>query len=277
MDLKDLSIIITTFKSEEKIHSCLNSIPSSIRIIVVENSSNKLFKREIEREYKNVECLLTGDNKGYAVANNLGLSKVTSKYALVLNPDAKIKKNSLESFIASAKKYQDFWLMGPVNDQSEEFDQKSEKLIEVENLKGFAIFFNMEKFEQNFFDENFFLYFEEIDLCKRVRLKKGKIFLNPKIIIKHEGASSVKKDNLHELEKSRNWHWMWSTFYFHKKYKGFIFALALIFPKLVSAVLKIIFYFFTMKKKKRILYFYRLYGITNSILGKKSWYRPTLH
>ena len=99
MDLKDLSIIITTFKSEEKIHSCLNSIPNSLRIIVVENSSNKLFKQKIEKEYKNVECLLTGNNKGYAVANNLGLSKVTSKYALVLNPDAKIEKNSLESFI----------------------------------------------------------------------------------------------------------------------------------------------------------------------------------
>ena len=167
--------------------------------------------------------------------------------------------------------------MGPVNDQSKEFDQTSEKLIEVENLKGFAIFFNMEKFERNFFDENFFLYFEEIDLCKRVRLKKGKIFLNPKIIINHEGASSVKKDNLYELEKNRNWHWMWSTFYFHKKYKGFLFALALVFPKLISAVLKIIFYFFTMNKKKRVLYFYRLNGIINSILGKKSWYRPTLH
>ena len=51
-----------------------------IRTIIVENSNNKLFKQEIETEYSNVECFLTGGNKGYAVANNLGLSKVTTKY-----------------------------------------------------------------------------------------------------------------------------------------------------------------------------------------------------
>ena len=277
MEIKDLSVIITTFKSEEKIRLCLNSIPKSIRTIIVENSNNKLFKQEIETEYSNVECFLTGDNKGYAVANNLGLSKVTTKYALVLNPDTIIGENSIENFISSAETHQDFWLMGPVNSQYKKYDQSSEKLIEVENLKGFAIFFNMKKFGKNFFYENFFLYFEEIDLCKKVRLQKGKIFLHPKIIIRHEGASSVKKFDLDELEKNRNWHWMWSTFYFHKKYKGFIIALLLIFPKLISSFLKIIFYFFLKNKKKRDIYFYRLNGIINSILGKKSWYRPTFH
>ena len=66
-------------------------------------------------------------------------------------------------------------------------------LIEVDNLKGFAIFFNMSKFNNDFFDENFFLYFEEIDLCKKVKKKNGKIYLDKKIIINHQGASSVDK------------------------------------------------------------------------------------
>ena len=48
--------------------------------------------------------------------------------------------------------------MGPVNSQYKKYDQSSEKLIEVENLKGFAIFFNMKKFGKNFFDENFFVF-----------------------------------------------------------------------------------------------------------------------
>ena len=73
----------------------------------------------------------------------------------------------------------------------------------------------MEKFNQNFFDENF-LYFEEIDLCKNAIAKGGKIYLDKNIIISHDGASSVKTSEKIELEKSRNWHWMWSTFYFHK-------------------------------------------------------------
>ncbi len=105
---------------------------------------------------------------------------------------------------------------------------------------------------------------------------KGKIFLDPKIIIKHSGASSVDKISNIELEKNRNWHWMWSTFYFHKKYKGFIIALIIIFPKFLSSLFKTIFFQLILNKEKKDIYLNRLSGITNSILGKKSWRRPTI-
>ena len=43
-------------------------------------------------------------------------------------------------------------------------------LISVDNVKGFAMFLNMEEFKDiGFFDKNFFIYFEEIDLCKRLK------------------------------------------------------------------------------------------------------------
>ena len=122
----------------------------------------------------------------------------------------------------------------------------------------------------------FFFFFEEIDLCKRVKKSKGKIYLSNEIIINHEGASSVNKNNILELEKNRNWHWMWSTFYFQRKYKGFLLALIIIFPKLLSAIFKIVFYVLIFNKEKRDIYFCRLSGIFNSIIGKKSWYRPAL-
>ena len=134
----------------------------------------------------------------------------------------------------------------------------------------------MEKFDNNFFDENFFLYFEEIDLCKSIKKKGGKIYLSKNIIINHESASSVKKDEILELEKNRNWHWMWSTFYFNKKHKSFFIAIILIFPKLISALFKTIFYQMILQKDKRDIYFCRMSGILNSVLGKKSWYRPPL-
>ncbi len=117
MDPKDLTIVITTFKSEAKIYSCLNSIPKHIRILIIENSSNTEFKNLIESKYPNIECYLTGDNKGYAVANNIGLSKVTSKYALVLNPDTTLTINAIENFLKAAEENKDFWLMGPANNQ----------------------------------------------------------------------------------------------------------------------------------------------------------------
>ena len=68
--------------------------------------------------------------------------------------------------------------------------KKAGRLLEVNDLRGFAMFLNMNKFN-NKFDENFFLYFEEIDLCRRVKNQGGKIYLVKNIIISHDGASSV--------------------------------------------------------------------------------------
>ena len=276
MESNTLTIIIVTFKSEEKILNCLKSISNKISVIVVENSNDQIFKRKIEENFKNVKCILTGENKGYAAANNIGLRRVKTKYALVLNPDTVLDSQSIQNFFISAEKKDDFWLMGPASDQMVNIDFSEQNFSEVNNIKGFAIFFNMDKFNQDFFDENFFLYFEEIDLCKRVKKNNGKIYLDKSIIINHEGASSVNKTNFLELEKNRNWHWMWSTFYFQKKYKGFILALLIISPKLLSACIKTLFYFLIMNKEKRDIYFCRLSGIFNSIFGKKSWYRPAL-
>jgi len=69
---------------------------------------------------------------------------------------------------------------------------------------------------------------------------------------------------------------MWSTFYFQKKHKGYLVASILIFPKLLSASLKSLLYLFIFNKTKRDIYFCRLNGILNSMLGKKSWYRPSI-
>jgi N-acetylglucosaminyl-diphospho-decaprenol L-rhamnosyltransferase len=109
-----------------------------------------------------------------------------------------------------------------------------------------------------------------------VRINNGKIYLDKNISIKHEGASSVEKTKKIELEKNRNWHWMWSTFYFQKKYNGFLIALLLILPKFISSSFKILFYLLIFNSVKRDIYFCRLSGILNSILGKNSWYRPSL-
>ena len=276
METNELSIVITTFKSELKIFTCLDAIPSNIKTIVVENSNNESFKKDIEKKYKNVNCILTGENKGYASANNIGLSKVKTEFALVLNPDAFLEINAIENFLKTAIRYNDFWIIGPGNDQGVNLNFKNSDTIQVNNLKGFAIFLNISKFKGKFFDENFFLYFEEIDLCMNVKKNGGKIYLSQNIIIKHEGASSVNKLNKIELEKSRNWHWMWSTFYFHKKHKGFLLALIIILPKLLSSFFKIFIYMLILNKEKHSIYVCRLSGIFNSIIGKKSWYRPSI-
>ncbi len=278
MSFENLTIIITTLKSHKVLIPCLKSIDNKIKILIIENSDDVNFKNEIEKDFKNVSCILTKENIGYAKSNNLGLSKVNTKFALILNPDTVLRKDSIYNFLKTAANYPDFTLIGPINDQEKEYstDYGSKKIIKVNKLKGFAIFFNMKKFKNNFFDENFFLYFEEIDLCKRILKEKGNIFLDTTLIIDHMAAKSVESKNILNLEKNRNWHWMWSTFYYYRKHYGFVFALMNIFPKLISAFVKYIYYSMIFKKEFKEIYYSRLSGIVNSLLGKKSWYRPTL-
>ncbi len=277
---KELTIVINTFNSEDKINDCLSSIASNHKVIVVENSSNLNFKKKIEETYKNVECILTNENLGYAKGNNLGLSKVKTNYALVLNPDAKLGENTIENFFITSKKIKDFALIGPAKQEEykPEFIENSQKeLVEVNSIKGFAMFFNLKQFNDiGFFDENFFIYLEEIDLCKRLINKGKKIYLDKKIIVEHLGGSSHNESLNFEMELSRNWHWMWSTYYFNKKHFGITMALIKISGKLFSSIIKLIFYISVFNKNKKEIYAHRLSGLINSITGKKSWYRPKI-
>ena len=142
MELDELNVVIVTYKSENKIISCIESLPSNLKVYVVENSSDNVFKKKIESKFENVECILTGENMGYAAGNNIGLKKVQTKYALVLNPDTVLSKETIPNFFESIKKNKDFWLIGPANDQSKNLIFKDKIELQVENLKGFGIFFN---------------------------------------------------------------------------------------------------------------------------------------
>ena len=110
---------------------------------------------------------------------------------------------------------------------------------------------------------------------KKSRQVKAVIDFNIKIT--HFGAEAVYTGSEFQLEKNRNWHWMWSTFYFNKKHNGYISALIKIFPKFFSSLFKFIFYFIFLKKYKSEIHKHRLLGIINSVLLKKSWYRPSLN
>ena len=278
MSIKDITVVIATFRSEEKIKNCLNSIDKQTKVLVIENSNNLSFKENLEKEFSNVECILTGANIGYGSANNIGLKKVTSKYALILNPDATLHPSALENFIKATEKIYDFAVMAPyIQEEKDKFDKnylKNISPVQVDNVKGFAMFLNISEFKEvGFFDENFFFYFEEIDLCKRLVNSGKKIYLIPEIKIDHGGGISHDQSINVEMELSRNWHWMWSTFNYHKKYKGFFVSFFIILPKMSSAIIKVLIYTLIFNKKKKI-YYQRLSGLINAIIGKSSWYRP---
>ena len=280
MSIKDITIVIASFKSEKKIKNCINSIDKQAKVLVIENSSNLNFKENLEKEFNNVECILAGANIGYGSANNIGLKKVKTRYALILNPDATLHSSALEKFIKTTEKIHNFAIMAPyIQEEKNKFDNiylKNTQPVEVENVKGFAMFLNLSEFKDvGFFDESFFFYFEEIDLCKRLINHGKKIYLIPEIKIEHGGGVSHDESINAEMELSRNWHWMWSTFNYHKKYKGFFVSFFIILPKMSSAIVKVLVYSLIFNEKKKI-YYQRLSGLINAIIGKRSWYRPNV-
>ena len=276
MTENEITIIINTFRSGVKLLKCLQSIESKYKVIIVENSSNHSFKKEIENKFSNVECIMTGENLGYAKGNNLGLSKIKSKYALILNPDCILEKNAIKNFLNTTTKLDDFAIIGTTHENG--LNNKTDKInsvTEVESVKGFAMFLNMSEFKEvGFFDNNFFIYLEEIDLCKRLRKTNKKIFSDSSIVVKHQGGSSHEEKYNYEMELSRNWHWMWSLFYFNRKHKGFIITLFLLSPYFISSFFKTVIYFILMNSTKKLIYKQRLSGLFNSMIGKESWYRP---
>ena len=276
----DLTVIITSFHSRDKIFSCIESIEKSIKIIVIENSNDEKLKEEIHSKYQNVECILSKENLGYGAGNNLGLSRVETSYALIVNPDVTLNTDAVNKFFLSINNLEDFGIVAPIsqNEKYNNFNINDDKEIkEVDNVKGFAMFLNMKNLKQiNFFDDNFFLYFEEIDLCRRLKKNNSKIFIDPTIKVSHLGGTSHNSEIEKPMELSRNWHWMWSTFYFHKKHYGYLTAMIKILPKLTSSLIKFIIFLITFQKFKSEIYKHRLSGIINSVLLKKSWYRPKL-
>ena len=272
----DLTIVIVSFKSGDILHRCIKSIDKKYPIIIVENSQNIKLKEELEKKYSNVECILPEKNLGYGAGNNLGIKNSKTKYVLTLNPDTILYENTISKLLEQANIIEDFALLGPkVVSETENLSNTESKIKAVNYIKGFAIFFNKEKFiNVGFFDENYFLYFEEIDLCKKVIKSNNKIYLINDALIKHVGGKSHEDKYDFEMELSRNWHWMWSSFYYYKKNYNYYYALFKVLKKLISSIIKIFFYSLNFKRDKRKIYLQRLSGLFNSIRGKKSWYRP---
>ena len=280
----DTTILIVTYRSQQVIYNCLDSINKKIPVVVVENSSDQNFKKKLEDKYLNVRCFLTNDNLGFANGNNFGLNLITTKYVFLLNPDTILQSDTLDVLAASAKKINDFALLAPLSSNDLNFGffnnmsikkiENNQEIFEVDYIKGFAMFFNKIKFiDIGFFDPEIFIYFEEIDLCRRLKNINEKIYLIPEAKIHHSGGKSHGNQFDLEMEMSRNWHYMWSMFYYYNKNFGKIFAYKKTFNYFFISFFKLITYFF-YNKNKYLIYKSRFLGLLNSYLGKKSYYRP---
>ena len=273
MKIEDFTFVITTFNSENTIFECLEKIPKESKKIILENSGNKNLKNSLESNFENLHCYLMNENLGFGKANNFGIKKTKTKYIFILNPDVRFEDNSFENIIEIIKN-EEFSIAAPINvDEIGEFKFNQNKVLEVNYVMGFAMIMKTSEVINNLFDENIFLYLEEIDLCKRLKKKNGRIILIDAPIKHLGGLSHGNRDDI-EMEKSRNWHWMWSKFYFNRKHYGYFIAVFKTLNNLASASLKYLLYALIFNKHKKTIYKMRILGLVNSMIGKKSYLRP---
>ena len=278
-----ITFVIVCFNSGNIIKKCIKSINSKVKILIVENSNNYLIKKELEKKFSNVTVVIAGKNLGYGAGNNLGISKIKTPYAFILNPDSFLKKNCINELYKAVKLLDNkFKILAPNLISNYGYflksssDEKLANVLSVDYVKGFAMLINLRRVNfKKIFDENFFLFLEEIDFCKRIHdFYRGKkeIFLVKEAKIGHNAKQS--SGDKFNIELCRNWHWMWSLFYYNKKHFGTIFAYKVTINKFISVIFKLLINAIFLKEKKVLIYYFRLSGLINAYCGKSSWYRP---
>jgi len=276
---KNITFVIVSFKSGHIIEQCIESINPDIKIIIVENSDNIHIKNYLEKKFSNVEVIIAKDNLGYGKGNNLGISKVNTQYVFVLNPDTILAKNCLkELYKAQVMLRGDFAILAPnlLNNYgyfSNQNNNFKKSILDVDYVKGFAMLINLKKVTfKKIFDENFFLFLEEIDLCKRIKNKGGKIFIVKESKVKHLAKQA--SGNSLNIELCRNWHWMWSLFYYNHKHFGVWRAYRVTIAKFILSVIKLLFAAILLNKKFFLIHYFRLSGLLNAFFKKSAWLRP---
>ena len=271
---EEIEILTITYKSDHIIEKCLSNIDTRFKTTIVENSNNINIKKNLELR-ENTKCILANANLGFGAAFNLGAKSINTKYIFHLNPDVVVNNNVITEMYETANNINNLGIMSVKESNlplkiNNNFNNKYE---EVNMIRGFVMFINNWNCRNSgYFDENFFLYLEEIDLCKRLLLENKVICIKPNITVQHYGGKSHDPKYSQAMELQRNWHYMWSLFYFNKKHKGSFFAYRITIKKFLSAFIKSIYYFFINKNKYQI-YKHRFLGLLNSYLGNKSNFR----
>lgn len=226
MPSKKLSIIIVNFRSEQCLSRCIASIYDNfnvdLEIIIVNNDQTEKLEN-VCRDFPNVRIINRGKNIGFGAGNNLGAKYVNGKIILFLNPDTEILSENIEDVLAQFDKDCNLGVLGAqlinktgkvqdwsVGNETGLWDiarnnlkiprsrkiWESKKSLLVDWVSGTAFFIRRDIFEKiGKFDENFFMYFEDIDLCRRTRKAGKKVLYFPDFEVRHYGGESYKNKN----------------------------------------------------------------------------------
>ena len=311
-NMKDLSIIIVCYKGWVSLIKCLDALALfggnaiNTEVIVVDNNSNDPAIFEIERKYKKFKFVHNKVNGGFANGCNLGAKSATGNFLLFLNPDTVADESEVEKLVEAAEKNTDFGIVS-----CSQFNENGKESIawgqfpSINNLTGLqraifrplkpqivngisfpdwvsgsVILIRKEIFRLiNGFDEDFWMYFEDVDLCKRVRETGKEIAFCTNIKIQHNhGGSSrinIKTASVTKTEVHISRH-----VYISKHKRGIerlFIQLFLVLNNLIStgimAITGVVF-FFIPKLFSRTLIFVRLLIFYCKALIRLTWISP---
>lgn len=244
-------------------------------VIVIDNGSQDSTIDIVKNEFRDVK-LLRFDNPGFGYSCNRGAEISSGRYLFFLNPDTKILKADLyrlsdffneneKNAVAGCKllwedgRFQDSYkrFFSPLFSVlevlefhyyfSNNFLNKKvnynfkifRELTEVDWVIGAAFVVKRDYFEKvDGFDESFFMYFEEIDLCKRIREVGGKVYFYPDIEVIHFKGKSSEQTSVRKIEYYQ------SMAYYHRKHSGFLKEAFVRFSIFFSSILFLFVYIF---------------------------------
>lgn len=230
LGMNDLSVIIVTFRSSDVFPGLLDSLERQdlpaerFELIVVDNGSGAEPVGGVTERFPRSRLLENGENRGFAAAANQGSRLATGKYLLFLNPDTVLEKSCLRSGCRFLDANADVGVLGSRlispngNEQPSCWNAPSwknlitetflphrlaegmvtlrpNKTISVPAVSGACLFTRRDVFERvGGFDELFFMYYEDLDYCRRVEAEGYRVmhFHEPAAV--HAIASSSHKN-----------------------------------------------------------------------------------
>ncbi len=211
--MHDLSIIIVTYNSSNEIKACLDAVftqqDCSFEVIIVDNHSADDTLSHMEAFKDKLQLIASDKNLGFGAACNLAAKQAQGDYIYLLNPDAFLQdEKSLKRMVKTMRENPQWGLAGTriCEDDKEvlpRYTYPYEKYLkgsfnhlpgDIAWHLGASVVLPRAAYEQcHGFDENFFLYGEEVDLCLRIRKAGFELGYIDDVTVAHIGGASEVK------------------------------------------------------------------------------------
>lgn len=189
----ELTLVTVTYNSAQVLGGHIDSLRSTAsaplpRWLIVDNASTDETDCLLSKYGQDVELIKNAENCGFGSACNIGIAASKTRYVLILNPDTELSESAIQQLLAELKAH-DAAIAGPALEPA--VDQNIEA---ADWLVGAVLLFDKEKMDPiGYFDEQFFLYREDVDICKCANDAGLKVIHCRNVSIPHVGAGSTER------------------------------------------------------------------------------------